>query len=93
MIDSNRIRETDSRSLLRACPAAAREGIGGQPPDAYFAGVPLTYGIVPLLVHASLAPHILGSRVAVTCSLGKADACRALGADLVFARSPNDWLS
>lgn len=70
MIDSNRIRETDSRSLLRACPAAAREGTGGQPPDAYFAGVPLTYGIVPLLVHASLAPHILGSRVAVSRKRG-----------------------
>jgi hypothetical protein len=28
--------------------------------------VPLVYGIVPLLVHASLAPHILGSRGAVS---------------------------
>jgi hypothetical protein len=55
---------------VRARPAAAREGAAGQPPDAYFAGVPLTYGIVPLLVHASLAPHILGSRGAVSRKRG-----------------------
>jgi putative PIG3 family NAD(P)H quinone oxidoreductase len=35
----------------------------------------------------------VGARVAVTCSPGKAEACRALGADVVLARSPNDWLS
>jgi hypothetical protein len=70
VIDSNRIRETDSRSLLRACPAATRDGTAGQPSDAYFAGLPLTYGIVPLLVHASLAPHILGSRVAISRKRG-----------------------
>jgi putative PIG3 family NAD(P)H quinone oxidoreductase len=35
----------------------------------------------------------VGARVAVTCSPGKADACRALGADVVMARTPNDWLS
>jgi len=29
----------------------------------------------------------------VTCSAGKIDACRALGADLVFERSPHDWLA
>ena len=34
----------------------------------------------------------IGGRVAVTCSAGKADACRALGADLVLGRSPDDWL-
>ncbi|MET0909976.1 MAG: NAD(P)H-quinone oxidoreductase [Ilumatobacteraceae bacterium] len=34
----------------------------------------------------------IGARVAVTCSSGKADACRALGADLVLGRSPADWL-
>jgi putative PIG3 family NAD(P)H quinone oxidoreductase len=34
----------------------------------------------------------IGARVAVTCSGGKADACRALGADVVFDRSPADWL-
>jgi NADPH:quinone reductase-like Zn-dependent oxidoreductase len=28
----------------------------------------------------------------VTCSAGKADACRELGADLVLERSPADWL-
>jgi NADPH:quinone reductase-like Zn-dependent oxidoreductase len=28
----------------------------------------------------------------VTCSAGKADACRALGADVVLDRSPADWL-
>ena len=33
----------------------------------------------------------IGARVAVTCSAGKADACRALGADLVLERSPADW--
>jgi hypothetical protein len=70
VIDTNRTREPDSRSLVRACPAAARDGSAGQLPDAYFAGVPLTYGIVPLLVHASLAPHILGSRVAVSRKRG-----------------------
>jgi hypothetical protein len=32
--------------------------------------VPLVYGIVPLLVHASLAPHILGSRGAVSRKRG-----------------------
>jgi putative PIG3 family NAD(P)H quinone oxidoreductase len=34
----------------------------------------------------------IGARVAVTCSPGKAAACRELGADLVFDRSPADWL-
>ena len=33
----------------------------------------------------------LGARIAVTCSPGKVDACRALGADLVLERSPADW--
>jgi NADPH:quinone reductase-like Zn-dependent oxidoreductase len=31
--------------------------------------------------------------VAVTCSAGKIDACRALGADVVLERSPADWLA
>lgn len=35
----------------------------------------------------------LGAKIAVTCSAGKADACRDLGADLVFERSPADWSS
>ncbi len=35
----------------------------------------------------------IGARIAVTCSAGKAEACRDLGADLVIERSPNDWLS
>jgi putative PIG3 family NAD(P)H quinone oxidoreductase len=35
----------------------------------------------------------IGARVAVTCSAGKADACRALGADVVLTRTPNDWLA
>ncbi len=35
----------------------------------------------------------IGARIAVTCSAGKADACRALGADLVIERSPHDWAS
>ena len=35
----------------------------------------------------------IGARIAVTCSAGKMDACRALGADLVLERSPNDWLA
>ncbi len=35
----------------------------------------------------------LRARIAVTCSAPKADACRELGADLVFDRSPNDWLA
>jgi putative PIG3 family NAD(P)H quinone oxidoreductase len=34
----------------------------------------------------------IGARVAVTCSAGKAQACRELGADLVLERSPADWL-
>jgi NADPH:quinone reductase-like Zn-dependent oxidoreductase len=33
----------------------------------------------------------IGARTAVTCSAAKADACRALGADLVLERSPADW--
>jgi putative PIG3 family NAD(P)H quinone oxidoreductase len=33
----------------------------------------------------------IGARIAVTCSAGKIDACRGLGADLVFERSPADW--
>ena len=33
----------------------------------------------------------IGARIAVTCSAGKVDACRALGADLVLERSPADW--
>ncbi len=35
----------------------------------------------------------IGGRVAVTCSVGKAEAVRALGADHVFERSPHDWLA
>ena len=35
----------------------------------------------------------IGARIAVTCSAGKADVCRALGADLVLERSPHDWLA
>jgi hypothetical protein len=55
---------------VRACPAAAGEGTAEHMSDAYFAGVPLVYGIVPLLVHASLAPHILGSCGAVSRKRG-----------------------
>jgi putative PIG3 family NAD(P)H quinone oxidoreductase len=33
----------------------------------------------------------VGARIAVTCSAGKVEACRALGADLVLERSPADW--
>ncbi len=33
----------------------------------------------------------IGAFIAVTCSAGKAEACRDLGADLVFERSPSDW--
>ena len=33
----------------------------------------------------------IGAHVAVTCSAGKAQACRDLGADLVLERSPADW--
>lgn len=33
----------------------------------------------------------IGARIAVTCSAGKVDACRELGADLVLERSPADW--
>ena len=35
----------------------------------------------------------IGARIAVTCSAGKMDACRSLGADLVVERSPHDWAS
>ena len=35
----------------------------------------------------------LGARIAVTCSAGKAAACRDLGADVVIERSPHDWLA
>lgn len=35
----------------------------------------------------------IGARIAVTCSPGKAETCRRLGADLVLARSPHDWLT
>lgn len=35
----------------------------------------------------------IGARIAVTCSAGKAQACRELGADLVLERSPHDWLA
>ena len=34
----------------------------------------------------------IGARIVVTCSAGKADACRELGADAVLERSPADWL-
>lgn len=33
----------------------------------------------------------IGARIAVTCSSGKAQACRDLGADIVVERSPHDW--
>lgn len=35
----------------------------------------------------------IGARIAVTCSAGKMDSCRALGADVVVERSPHDWLA
>lgn len=35
----------------------------------------------------------IGARIAVTCSAGKIDDCRELGADLVLERSPADWSS
>lgn len=35
----------------------------------------------------------IGARIAVTCSAGKADVCRGLGADVVLERSPHDWLA
>ena len=35
----------------------------------------------------------IGARIAVTCSAGKMEPCRALGADLVIERSPHDWLA
>lgn len=35
----------------------------------------------------------IGAQIAVTCSAGKAAACRELGADLVLERSPADWAS
>jgi putative PIG3 family NAD(P)H quinone oxidoreductase len=35
----------------------------------------------------------IGARIAVTCSAGKMDLCRSLGADLVIERSPSDWLA
>lgn len=35
----------------------------------------------------------IGARVAVTCSAGKMQACRDLGADLVLERSPADWVA
>jgi putative PIG3 family NAD(P)H quinone oxidoreductase len=34
----------------------------------------------------------IGARIVVTCSAGKIEACRALGADAVLERSPADWL-
>lgn len=35
----------------------------------------------------------IGACTAVTCSAGKADVCRGLGADVVLERSPHDWLA
>ncbi len=34
----------------------------------------------------------VGARIAVTCSAGKMDLCRSLGADVVLQRSPAAWL-
>ena len=35
----------------------------------------------------------IGAKVAVTCSAGKMEACRQLGADIVLERTPADWLT
>ena len=35
----------------------------------------------------------IGARIAVTCSSGKMELCRSLGADLVLERSPSNWLA
>jgi hypothetical protein len=75
VIDGQHIRDRDSHGLLRArAPAggggAAGAAAAGHMPGAYFAGVPLVYGIMPLLVHASLAPYILGSPGAVSRKRG-----------------------
>jgi hypothetical protein len=72
---------------VRACPAAAGEGTAEHMSDAYFAGVPLVYGVVPLLVHASLAPHILSSRGAVSRKRGVINTFGLLE-DLVDALEP-----
>ncbi len=40
---------------------------------------------------AILIAKAIGATIAVTCSAGKVEACRALGADLVLERSPADW--
>lgn len=37
--------------------------------------------------------NVVGARVAVTVSAGKAQLCRDLGAHLVLERSPHDWLA
>lgn len=35
----------------------------------------------------------IGARIAVTCSTGKMELCRSLGADLILERSPAPWLT
>ena len=35
----------------------------------------------------------IGARIAVTCSAGKMELCRSLGADVVLERSPSAWLA
>jgi NADPH2:quinone reductase len=95
------------RQLL-AIPASVATEDGAAIPEVYLTAwdaLVLQGGLTSgrwALVHAGASgvgtaaiqiAKALGARVAVTCSAGKADACKALGADEVFERSPHDWLA
>ena len=98
---------THERMAMSVPTAVADDEMAGIPEvfvtawDALIGQGGLTSGVWAL-VHAGASgvgtaaiqiAKSIGAHIAVTCSARKADACRALGADLVIERSPSDWLS
>ena len=98
---------THERQLMKV-PAAVGVADGAAIPEVFLTAwdaLVLQGGLTSgrwALVHAGASgvgtasiqiAKAIGARIAVTCSSGKMDLCRSLGADLVLERSPNEWLA
>jgi putative PIG3 family NAD(P)H quinone oxidoreductase len=98
---------THERQLMRV-PAVVGVGDGAAIPEVFLTAwdaLVVQGGLTSgrwALVHAGASgvgtasiqiAKSIGARIAVTCSTGKMDLCRSLGADLVVERSPAPWLT
>jgi putative PIG3 family NAD(P)H quinone oxidoreductase len=98
---------THERQLMRV-PTVVGVGDGAAIPEVFLTAwdaLVLQGGLTSgrwALVHAGASgvgtasiqiAKSIGARIAVTCSTGKMDLCRSLGADLVLERSPAAWLT